>query len=176
MIVGGTGTGTVTSAPVGINCWNADGSDCQQSYPVGTSVTLTATPDPGSIVGGWSLPTCSGATCTGSMQAGTMQIEATFLPSATDATKTMTITALGSPPGSGAIVATPHSYVAAVGMGARNWLFETDLTVTLNAFNAAKQPVAVQWANDCASAGTATSCTIVMSQARTVSATFPPPL
>lgn len=37
----GTGTGTVTSAPSGINC----GSDCSETYAAGTEVTLDATPD-----------------------------------------------------------------------------------------------------------------------------------
>ena len=46
----GTGSGTVTSFPVGINC----GSDCSESYDQGTSVTLTATPASGSTFGGWS--------------------------------------------------------------------------------------------------------------------------
>ena len=43
------GTGTVTSSLPGINC----GSDCQEKYPLGTAVTLTATPDLGSTFTGW---------------------------------------------------------------------------------------------------------------------------
>jgi len=45
----GTGSGTVTSNPSGIDC----GSDCSESYNQGTSVTLTATPASGSTFGGW---------------------------------------------------------------------------------------------------------------------------
>lgn len=37
----GTGNGTVTSDPAGIDC----GSDCRESLPAGTEVRLTATPD-----------------------------------------------------------------------------------------------------------------------------------
>jgi hypothetical protein len=37
-----SGRGTVTSSPAGINC----GSVCRESFPVGTAVTLVATPDP----------------------------------------------------------------------------------------------------------------------------------
>jgi len=51
----GTGTGTVTSAPAGINC----GADCTEDYDVDTAVTLTATPDAGSRFAGWSGD-CSG--------------------------------------------------------------------------------------------------------------------
>lgn len=50
----GTGSGTVTGT--GINC----GTDCSESYPVGTAVTLTATADSGSYFAGWSGD-CTGA-------------------------------------------------------------------------------------------------------------------
>jgi len=57
---GSTGSGTVTSNPVGINC----GTDCTQSYNSGTSVTLTATPSGGSSFAGWTGSGCSGVgTC-----------------------------------------------------------------------------------------------------------------
>jgi chitodextrinase len=46
----GTGAGRITSSPAGLDC----GSVCSASYPVGTAVTITATPDPGSTFAGWS--------------------------------------------------------------------------------------------------------------------------
>jgi List-Bact-rpt repeat protein len=52
----GSGAGTVTSNPAGIDC----GSDCAESYVDGTMVDLTAAPSAGSTFSGW-----SGA-CTGS--------------------------------------------------------------------------------------------------------------
>jgi hypothetical protein len=45
----GSGTGTVTSSPPGIDC----GSDCSESYSYATEVTLTATPSAGSSFAGW---------------------------------------------------------------------------------------------------------------------------
>ncbi len=45
----GSGTGTVTSTPEGIDC----GSDCTQQFQDGTPVSLNATPDSGSTFGGW---------------------------------------------------------------------------------------------------------------------------
>ena len=50
----GNGAGTVKSNPVGIDC----GSDCNESFAAGTSVELTATPDTGSLFGGWSGGQC----------------------------------------------------------------------------------------------------------------------
>jgi hypothetical protein len=52
----GTGGGTVTSIPAGITC----GSDCSESYPASTGVTLTAAPDGNSSFTSW------GGACTGS--------------------------------------------------------------------------------------------------------------
>ena len=52
----GEGSGTVTSDPAGIDC----GEDCSEGYEEGTSVTLTATADEGSVFDGWSGPTCEG--------------------------------------------------------------------------------------------------------------------
>ncbi len=51
----GTGTGTVTSVPSGIDC----GAVCNKSYTTSTSVTLTAQVDSGSVFSGWSGD-CSG--------------------------------------------------------------------------------------------------------------------
>ena len=48
----GSGSGLVTSAPPGIEC----GTDCTEAYFYGTQVSLTATPDPGSVFAGWSGP------------------------------------------------------------------------------------------------------------------------
>ena len=45
----GTGSGTVTSSPPGINC----GLVCTKTYDNGTVVALTATPDAGSTFSGW---------------------------------------------------------------------------------------------------------------------------
>ncbi len=51
LTLAGSGSGTVTSSPTGINC----GSDCFQAYDIDTLVTLTATPtDANSVFAGWS--------------------------------------------------------------------------------------------------------------------------
>jgi hypothetical protein len=51
---GGTGTGTVTSAPAGIEC----GATCSTEVLAKTKVTLTATPAPGSVFAHWSGGGC----------------------------------------------------------------------------------------------------------------------
>ena len=70
----GSGTGTVTSSPSGINC----GSTCSASYTAGTSVTLTASAASGSTFAGWSGGGCSGTgTCTVAMNSA-QSVTATF--------------------------------------------------------------------------------------------------
>ena len=70
----GTGSGTVTSSPGGINC----GADCSEIYTRGTRVSLTATPATGSFFAGWS-GACSGSgACTVTMDAARVAT-ATFL-------------------------------------------------------------------------------------------------
>lgn len=77
----GTGSGTVTSNPAGLNC----GAICSATFPAGTSVTLTAIPSAGSVFTGWSNGACSGtSTCVLSASAPT--ITATFNPAPSSAT------------------------------------------------------------------------------------------
>ncbi len=70
----GTGSGKVTSAPIGINC----GSTCTASFAEGSSVTLTAAPATGSDFAGWAGAGCSGTgTCTVPMSQA-QSVTATF--------------------------------------------------------------------------------------------------
>ena len=78
----GTGSGTVTSDPIGINC----GTDCREDYPAGTTVTLRATAATGSIFNGWA-GACSG-------NSSTCQVQITDL---TGVTANFTAVVPGSP-------------------------------------------------------------------------------
>ena len=69
----GSGTGTVTSSPSGINC----GSSCSSAFAPNSAVTLTATPAAGSAFAGWT-GACSGTgACTVTMN-GAKSATATF--------------------------------------------------------------------------------------------------
>ncbi|MBU1534902.1 hypothetical protein KKF84_06255, partial [Myxococcota bacterium] len=57
VIATGSGDGTVTSDPAGINC----GTTCSTSFAQGTEITLTAVPASDSIFTGWSGGACSGS-------------------------------------------------------------------------------------------------------------------
>ncbi len=86
----GSGTGTVTSAPAGINC----APTCSASFASGTQITLTATPADGSSFAGWSGAGCSGtATCSVTLTAA-QTVTATFNSSNSPVTITV---APGSP-------------------------------------------------------------------------------
>ncbi len=80
------GTGNVTSIPAGIDC----GATCQNIYPSGTTVTLSAVPDSGSSFTGWTPKSlCSGTDpCTVTMNTA-RTVTATFSGSPTSGTDTV---------------------------------------------------------------------------------------
>ncbi len=84
----GSGDGTVTSSPAGINC----GATCQASFSSSTSVTLTAAADPGSSFAGFSGGGCSGTgPCTVIVNADTT-VTATYSKIFTDDPLTSQVT------------------------------------------------------------------------------------
>jgi Beta-propeller repeat/Cep192 domain 4/Divergent InlB B-repeat domain len=83
----GTGSGTVTSSPTGINCTTGSSTGCAANFSSGTMVTLTAAAASGSTFAGWSgNAACSGTgTCTITMNAA-QAVTATFNVSGAPAT------------------------------------------------------------------------------------------
>ena len=108
----GTGTGTVTSSPAGINC----GTVCSTTFISGT-VTLTATGGTGSIFEGWS-GACSGqSTCTVNLTSSE-SVTATFI------TPTFSVlTNFGSTGGSGQ--PTNPTYPGIIAQGTDGNLYST---------------------------------------------------
>ncbi len=151
----GTGTGTVQSAPGGINC----GADCTEAYIDGTVVTLTASPTGGSTFMGWSGSGCSGTgTCVVTMS-NTRNVTATFNPPpmfALNVTVTGTGTVSSSPAGITACA-------AAAGDCTESYTSGTMVTLTASANTT--------WTG-CAMM-TMTTCNVTMDMMRAVTATFP---
>jgi hypothetical protein len=72
----GTGSGSVVSTPVGIDC----GSSCVATYAAGKVVTLTATPASGSFFSGWSGGGCAGTDPCIMAGNSSLTVTATFSP------------------------------------------------------------------------------------------------
>jgi uncharacterized repeat protein (TIGR03803 family) len=94
----GAGSGTVTSEPAGISCPGT----CSAAFPIGTLVTLTATPAAGSAFTGWNGARAGTGSCSLELSSD-MAVTARFSPA-------YTITASAGPNGSispsGAVIVT----------------------------------------------------------------------
>jgi len=71
----GTGTGSVTSAPAGINC---PSQSCGALFNVGSTVVLTATPNNGFTVSWAGCTSQTGTTCSVLVTTGSTEVTATF--------------------------------------------------------------------------------------------------
>ncbi len=151
----GSGSGTITSTPAGINC----GSTCSSSFAPDTVVTLSASPAAGSAFSGWSGGGCSG---TGSCMV-TMSAAATV--TATFSLNTYALTVIKAGPGAGTITSTPAGIACGSTCSAS---YSSGTMVTLTAF--ATNGFFNGWSGGgCSGTG---SCTVPMSAATTVTATF----
>ncbi len=152
----GSGSGTVTAT--GINC----GSDCKQAYSSGSSVTLSASAASGSVFSGWSGGGCSGTgSCTVTMSADTT-VTATFNVSSDTFTLTTTVT--------GSASGTVTSDLAGINCGSdcsEAYAVNTSVTLTASPGSGASFK---SWSGACS--GTSTTCSVFMSAAKSVTATF----
>jgi uncharacterized repeat protein (TIGR02543 family) len=149
----GTGTGTVTSSPTGLSC----GATCTLSKPYGSTMTLTAVPAAGSAFTGWSGACSGGGTCTVTVD-GAKSVGAVF----TRTSWTLGVTKSGS----GTVASDPAGIHCGSVCSAP---MAVDAVVTLTATPAAGYYLA-SWAGACT--GSASTCTVTMSAARTVTASF----
>jgi len=154
----GNGAGTVASIPAGISC----GATCTSGFATGTSVVLIASPGAGSVFAGWS-GACSGTgACTVAMSAA-QNVTASFT------LQIFPLTVLRAGNGAGMVVGTSVGISCGAGCAA-NLLANTQ--VTLSAVPAAGSLFA-GWSGACGGTG---ACTVAMSAAQNVTATFSLPV
>jgi len=152
----GAGAGTVTSNPAGISC----GTDCSESYTTGTTVTLSAAANTGSVFGAWSgCDSVSGTTCTVSMNAA-RTVSASFN------VQSFTLSVNKAGAGAGSVTSSP----AGISCGADcSEPYTSGTTVTLTA-TANAGSLFAGWSGCNAVSGA--TCSVTMSAARSVTATF----
>ncbi|MCP4285400.1 MAG: hypothetical protein GY792_13245, partial [Gammaproteobacteria bacterium] len=156
--VTGTGSGSVSSDPAGIDC----GSDCNETFSLGTPVTLTAVPELGSAFGGW-IGDCSGAGECLLLMDATRKVTATFTLNQNE----LAVTLAGT--GSGMVSSIPAGIMCET-LGGSNCtkVFDYNTVVTLTAIAAADSGF-VGWGGACSGTG---DCIVTMDAAKDVSAIF----
>jgi YVTN family beta-propeller protein len=156
----GTGSGTVTSNPSGINC----GATCSASFQSGTQVVLTAAPAVGSAFSGWSGAGCTGTgTCTVTMSAA-MSVTATFtlIPP-------VTLTVVEAGTGAGLVTSSPPGINCSASSNQCAAQFAVGTKVTLTA-SASAGSIFTGWSGGGCS-GT-NGCTLTLSADTIVTASF----
>jgi List-Bact-rpt repeat protein len=163
----GTGKGTVTSFPAGIEC----PTDCSSEFTFKTVLKLTATPTPGSELDHWSLSSCGSAPVCSISVKSDRSVNAVFNAVGT---RTLTVAKAGS--GQGVVTSTN---VAAIECG-QSCSAELDVKAKV-VLSAAAQvgSTFTGWSGE-GCKGTK-NCRVTMNEARNVTATFsanpsPPPV
>jgi hypothetical protein len=163
----GTGSGTVTSSPGGINC----GSNCSFDFDFGTLVTLTATPDSSSSFSGWSGGCTGSGSCTVTMDAA-LGVSASFTanpapppPPPAPVAPRFALTVAMTGAGSGTVTSSPTGIACGASCTAT---YDSGTVVTLSAA-AAVGSTFTGWTGACSGTG---SCSVTMDSAKSVSAAF----
>jgi hypothetical protein len=146
----------VTSSPSGISC----PTTCSANYTSGTPVTLTAAAGTGSTFAGWS-GACSGTGSCSVTMSKAQAVTATF--NTTPIQFALTVTEAGT--GSGTVTSSPAGINCPTTCSA-NYNSGTPVTLTATAGTGS---TFAGWSGACSGIG---SCSVTMSQARAVTATF----
>ncbi|MEN9505649.1 MAG: hypothetical protein RI958_1575 [Actinomycetota bacterium] len=155
--IGGSGVGSVTSVPSGVDCT----ATCSTVFATDTIVTLTATSSGASVFEGWTGEGCSGTgTCTVTMTSA-RAVTATF---STPLSYELGITLDGD--GGGFVVSNPSGIDCGTSCAAT---FAADTVVTLNA-SADTGSTFIGWAG--AGCSGVDICVVTMATAQSVTATF----
>ncbi|GEM_PF-164616 len=163
VIKNGTGVGSVTSSPAGIDC----GVTCSGQYALNTIVTLTATADnePGSasVFSGWS-GACAGINLTCQVTMSQAQsVTAAFNLTGNNQIYTLTTATAGA--GTGTINKNPLPTCQGNVCG-----YTVGTVVTLTATPTDSHSVFLSWSGDCS--GTNSVCALTMSSNKSVTANF----
>jgi hypothetical protein len=166
----GAGSGTI-SGP-GISCTRTNGvqsGDCTESYIENSSVTLTQTAAAGSTAGGFSGD-CAGAICNLTIN-GAKAVTGTFNAQ----TFPLTVDIQGT--GAGVVASTNVAGIGCAGnagsdSGDCTENYAANATVTLQASPAAGSTFTGSWGGACAAFGTNPTCTVSMTAAQAVTASF----
>jgi sugar lactone lactonase YvrE len=176
----GTGNGSVSSSPFGINCNILSGvasGTCSAGYPGGTGVSLEEIPSPGYTFTGWSGACASAGGsqfCNINTNVGTAtNITASFVP---NASYTLTLTEVGNGTGSVTDNQSQISCSEAGGgvSGTCSGTYSSGTNVTLTA-NSTGNTTFVGWGGACASSGASQLCNVTMNSALSASASFAAP-
>jgi uncharacterized repeat protein (TIGR02543 family) len=158
----GTGTGSISSKPAGINC----GTTCTANFPPGTVVELTAAPEIGSVFAGWGGSACrdrqSNPTCSITINAYTT-VAAQFNPPP----QHLEVSQAGTGGGTGKISSSPagiNNCVATCGFD-----YNVNTLVTLSATPDVNSSF-TGWTGACTNASG--DCTVTMTAAKFVTAKF----
>ena len=155
----GTGSGTVTSTPPGINC----GATCSANFDPGSQVTLTASASSGSFFAGWSGGGCTGtSTCVTTVN-GAETVTATF----TEITYTLSVTESGT--GAGHVTSSPSGINCSPTSNQCSSSFNSGSMVTLTASASSGSSFAGWSGGGC---GGTEPCQVTLSANTKVTATF----
>jgi len=153
----GTGAGTVTSTPAGIDC----GGTCSAPFNANAVVSLSQTASTGSVFAGWGGGACSGTgACQVTMDAA-KSVTATFDP---QPTHTLTVTKNGT--GTGTVTSTPAGIDCGASCSAP---FNANAVVSLSQTASAGSVFAGWGGGLCSGTG---ACQVTMDAAQSVTATF----
>ncbi len=157
----GSGTGKVTSSPPGIDC----GSECDELYDHNTVVTLSPDPDPGSEFTGFSGACTGTGTCEVTMSTA-KSVTANFDPESTTPEFLLSVDVEGT--GSGTVTA-DQGLIACDPVCTEQYPEGTVVVLTATADPGS---IFYSW-KGCDSGGVhGRQCTLTMSEAKTVKATF----
>ncbi|MBK7072171.1 MAG: hypothetical protein IPH44_07695 [Myxococcales bacterium] len=151
----GDGGGTIESNPLGISC----GADCAEAFDYGTMVALTATPDAGATFTGWSGGGCTGTGACNVTVTAAATVTATFQND-----RPLTVTLAGN--GAGAVTSAPTGINCPSDCAQP---YTHGAPVVLTATPSTGSTFGGWSGGGCSGTG---SCTVTMTAARSVQATF----